>query len=156
MCIHTTCPSCSASSSWCSSPRLGALWWFGSAVEDDRLRRPGLRCVGAEASWTISPGAGIEGSLSWRLSRTLDRRRLVDTEVRAWRASELEEEPFCMTSVSMAQCTAAQLSLRGDGSRCRLAFMVAAACREMEAERAGEPGGELAWPLEAIMRDLER
>lgn len=76
--------------------------------------------------------------------------------MRTWRARELEEEPGCMTSVSTAQCKSVQRSLRGDGSRCRLAFMVAAACREMEAERAGEPGGELAWPLEAIVRDLER
>lgn len=91
-------------------------------------------------SVAISPGAGIEGSLICRFMR-IDRRRPDCGEARC-RARELVEEPFRAWCYSM--------SFRGDGTGADLrlefscwrpAFMVAAAWRDVAADR-GEPVGD--------------
>jgi hypothetical protein len=70
---RTTWPSCSDSSAWCSSPRLGARSRCGGLCVYDGplLRDEGLRC--------ISPGAGTVGSLRFRFMRMLERRRARST-----------------------------------------------------------------------------
>ena len=109
-----TWPSVSASSSWCSSPRLGWRWWCGSAVPARTLDRLPLRGLWAFVDGCISPGEGIAGSLRKKLFIRLERLR------------------------SMVP-----LSGEADsGARWRPALIVAAACREdIEGERGeGGPG----------------
>lgn len=85
--VRTTWPSCSYSSSWCSSPRLGALSWCGLCGQGpEREREDGLIC--------ISPGAGRAGSLRLRFIRMLDRRRARSTS-RRMEPLEVRRESSC-------------------------------------------------------------
>jgi hypothetical protein len=95
-----TCPSCSYSSSWWSSPRLGVRSWCGLCGHGPLLREDGLCC--------ISPGAGIAGSFKLRFMRMLDRRRARSTSLRILpeegrRVSSLWMPAF-MAAVAASEC----------------------------------------------------
>lgn len=82
--------------------------------------------------------------------RTLDRRRLVEGDGRFWGRSELGEDPECAkvsVESELVSRSARGRDVRGEGSLWRPAFRVAAACKEIEAERDGDRDGDSArWP----------
>lgn len=107
-------------------------------------------------SCTISPGAGTDGSCSCRFKSTFDLRRLADG-CRCWRAKEpvgelLSARPLASNNMvdRRHQKLYHKWNVRGDGSCCSPAFIVAVACRDMEAEREGEPDGDSARPFDAM------
>lgn len=106
-----TCPSCSYSSSWCSSPRLGARSWWGLCGQGPRLRDEGLSC--------ISPGAGTAGSLRLRCMRTLERRRARSTSRRMLPADGRRESscwmPAFMAAVAASECGEAAMARVAEG-----------------------------------------
>lgn len=89
-----TCPSCSYSSSWCSSPRLGARSCCGLCGHGPLLRAGGLCC--------ISPGEGMAGSLRLRFMRTLERRRARSTSRRMLPDESLRESSLWMPAFMAA------------------------------------------------------
>jgi len=58
----------------------------------------GIWCVWEPGSETISPGAGNEGSLSWRFISTADRRRPVCGDCR-WREREPLDVPTSQSTL---------------------------------------------------------
>lgn len=89
-----TWPSCSYSSSWCSSPRLGARSWWGLCGHGPLLREDGLCC--------ISPGAGMAGSLRLRFMRMLERRRARSTSRRMLPDEGRRVSSLCMPAFMAA------------------------------------------------------
>jgi hypothetical protein len=117
----TTCASCSSSSDWCSSPRLGCrLWWWGSP--EYRMGEPLIRCglevrkgCPAEARrspvWS-SPGPGRAGS--FRVMAALD--LLLSRREKAGEPeSEGRRESCWMPALMLAAAASETEEERGDG-----------------------------------------
>lgn len=93
--LLTTWPSCSDSSSWCISPKLGLRPWWGSPnIDIGEAAEPRLE-VRKELGWfslTISPAGGALGLFICRFIKTAERRLPVVGDVREMEL-ELWDEP---------------------------------------------------------------
>ena len=93
-------------------------------------------------SETISPGAGTAGSAIWRFIRTWERRCSVLDGSRFGERGLLGEAKLMSAQQVDALTALMTVSVPRDGdSRCRPAFKVAAACREMDGCLDGGEGG---------------
>lgn len=115
----TTCPSCSCSSSWCSSPRLGA--------RSRSVNRPCLS--GSDPGLALRPGLGppsaavwFPGSFRFKCMRALDLRR------------SIPRAPALKAAVAASECGEYD---EGDGGETDVPLFAGGIMREEDGEREG-------------------
>ena len=152
--VGTTWASCSCSSSWCSSPRLGVRAWWGSPVA--MVGEPPIR--GGLVVWKawpmevrgslpcISPGPGREGSFRLMFMTAVDLRRSLlptcgDALLRLELVEERRESCCCMPALMLAAAANEKDDDRGDGVCRRWVSAVLVKTRDWWGEAFGERDG---------------